>query len=109
VPSGKEIAQWAMARLAEPEAPPEVDDLSWAEFSEQEDITCTVPDCGAQAAWQVYIHQPVRCNHFRVPIYSCDPHKQQLQKYTTERPAGSWMFCSICLADISGVTYVPIR
>ena len=82
-------------------------DLSWVEFSEEdEDIACSIRTCSSQAIWHAIYTMPVICKDFQCDIYHCDLHKEEIQQ--TIRGA-TFMWCSVCKAEVTSVRWEPIR
>lgn len=68
-------------------------DLSWVEFSDQEDESCY--ECDKQAVWRLVYVQNCDCSGEGFPC--CDPHgkswEKQLREYTA---SGYKAFCTTC-------------
>jgi hypothetical protein len=86
-------------------------DLSWVEFSEEEDINCSVGSCSRQAVWRVFLVMTVHCKHLDLEeFYHCDPCRKTVEELVNyAHQPGNWLMCSTCGAKVTGVRWEPLK
>lgn len=82
-----------------------VTDLSWVEFSDEEEPACDALECGDEAVVRTFWETPPKCPH-EVRLY-CVKHRDlclEDHAKVIEGVVASYWTCGVC-RDTTGVTY----